>query len=47
MWNYNFIGIKNIEEMNYAFVLNNPREFYHEMHRQTHYLCFNKSKEEF
>lgn len=40
VWNYNFMGVKHSSGMKYALQLSNPREFYHEMHRPTHFLEF-------
>ncbi|KAG2489374.1 hypothetical protein HYH03_012204 [Edaphochlamys debaryana] len=39
-WNYNFMGVKHSASMKYGLRLNNPREFYHEVHRPTHFLEF-------
>ena len=37
-WNYNFQGVKFSSTMAYSLQLANPKEFYHESHRQTHFL---------
>jgi pre-mRNA-processing factor 8 len=39
-WNYNFMGVKHSASMKYGLKLANPREFYHEIHRPTHFLEF-------
>ena len=39
-WNYNFQGVKHSPGMKYALRLANPKEFYHESHRPTHFLEF-------
>ena len=39
-WNYNFQGVKHSPGMKYALKLANPKEFYHEAHRPTHFLEF-------
>ena len=39
-WNYNFQGVKHSAGMKYALKLANPKEFYHEAHRPTHFLEF-------
>ena len=39
-WNYNFQGVKHSPGMQYALRLANPKEFYHESHRPTHFLEF-------
>ncbi len=40
--NYNFIAVKQAAAMKsaYALRLANPKEFYHEAHRPTHFLDF-------
>ncbi|CEM02373.1 unnamed protein product [Vitrella brassicaformis CCMP3155] len=40
MWNYNFMGVKHSINMKYHLTLDNPKEFYHELHRPAHYLQF-------
>ena len=40
LWNYNFNGINFSETMRYSLVVDNPREFYSEMHRTQHFLDF-------
>lgn len=39
-WNYNFMGVKHSTAMKYGLRLANPREFYHEVHRPTHFNEF-------
>jgi pre-mRNA-processing factor 8 len=46
VWNYNFIGIQLANTIKYSLVLANPKEFYHEIHRPSHFLSFAKNNEE-
>lgn len=39
-WNYNFQGVRHDPAMAYELVLNNPKEFYHEVHRPSHFKKF-------
>eukprot|EP00457_Paulinella_chromatophora_P000102 gb/GEZN01000102.1/.p1 GENE.gb/GEZN01000102.1/~~gb/GEZN01000102.1/.p1 ORF type:complete len:2329 (-),score=298.26 gb/GEZN01000102.1/:74-7060(-) len=39
-WNYNFMGMKHSVGMKYGVKLENPKEFYHEVHRPGHFLKF-------
>ncbi|KAL6783719.1 PRP8 [Auxenochlorella protothecoides x Auxenochlorella symbiontica] len=39
-WNYNFMGVKFSSAMKYGLKLDNPKEFYAEVHRPTHFLEF-------
>eukprot|EP01124_Arcella_intermedia_P026086 TRINITY_DN4820_c0_g2_i1.p1 TRINITY_DN4820_c0_g2~~TRINITY_DN4820_c0_g2_i1.p1 ORF type:complete len:2327 (+),score=466.67 TRINITY_DN4820_c0_g2_i1:202-7182(+) len=39
-WNYNFNGVKHYPTMKYGTMLGVPKEYYHEEHRQTHFLNF-------
>ena len=39
-WNYNFNGVKLAVNKPFAVKLANPREFYHEVHRPSHFLDF-------
>eukprot|EP00741_Cyanophora_paradoxa_P003665 tig00000093_g3562.t1 len=39
-WNYNFRGVKHSAGMKYDMALANPKEFYHEDHRPSHFLNF-------
>ena len=40
VWNYNFMGVKHSAGMKYRLALAPPKEFYHEVHRPTHFLEF-------
>ncbi len=40
IWNYNFMGVKHSIGMEYMLKLGIPLEFYHELHRPTHFLTF-------
>jgi len=44
-WNYNFMGVKHSPGMNYGLVLANPKEFYHESHRPSHFMNFASMEE--
>jgi pre-mRNA-processing factor 8 len=39
-WNYNFNGVKLAVNKPFGVKLANPREFYHEAHRPSHFLDF-------
>ena len=39
-WNYNFQGVKHSANMKYGLKLANPKEYYSEVHRPTHFLEF-------
>ncbi|OUC45075.1 PROCT domain protein [Trichinella nativa] len=39
-WNYNFMGVRHDANMKYDVTLGNPKEFYHEQHRPSHFLNF-------
>eukprot|EP01114_Cavostelium_apophysatum_P001130 TRINITY_DN1096_c0_g1_i1.p1 TRINITY_DN1096_c0_g1~~TRINITY_DN1096_c0_g1_i1.p1 ORF type:complete len:1833 (-),score=630.10 TRINITY_DN1096_c0_g1_i1:84-5582(-) len=39
-WNYNFQGVKHSPNMKYGLKLENPKDFYHEVHRPAHFLNF-------
>ena len=39
-WNYNFQGVKHSPSMKYGLKLANPKEYYSEVHRPTHFLEF-------
>lgn len=39
-WNYNFMGVKFSAGMKYGVKLGNPKEFYAEVHRPTHFMEF-------
>ncbi|KAJ1967880.1 hypothetical protein IWQ62_001577, partial [Dispira parvispora] len=40
VWNYNFMGPNHRPDMKYQLTLDIPKEFYHEIHRPSHYLNF-------
>ncbi|KAF8933537.1 Pre-mRNA-processing-splicing factor 8 [Haplosporangium gracile] len=40
VWNYSFMGAQHTADMKYRLVLDTPKEFYHELHRPTHFLNF-------
>jgi pre-mRNA-processing factor 8 len=42
MWNYNFIGYGVVPTMRYGLILSNPKDFYHEIHRVSHFIKFNR-----
>jgi len=46
LWNYNFIGLGMVNSAKYALVLANPKDFYNEVHRVSHFIKFNRSNEE-
>jgi len=39
-WNYNFMGVRHSASMKYDLKLANPKEFYHQLHRPSHFLNF-------
>jgi len=39
-WNYNFMGVKHAQSMQYGLILDNPKGYYHEIHRPAHFLNF-------
>uniref|UniRef100_H2Z6W6 MPN domain-containing protein n=1 Tax=Ciona savignyi TaxID=51511 RepID=H2Z6W6_CIOSA len=39
-WNYNFMGVRHDANMKFDLQLSNPKEFYHEVHRPSHFLNF-------
>jgi pre-mRNA-processing factor 8 len=43
-WNYNFMGVRHDANMKYDLVLSNPKEFYHEIHRASHFLNFSNEE---
>jgi pre-mRNA-processing factor 8 len=46
IWNYNFIGIQHAQNMKYNLILSNPKPYYHEIHRPSHFLNFSKAQDE-
>ena len=45
VWNYNFMGVRHSANMKYELKLANPKEFYHQLHRPSHFLNFNSPDE--
>ena len=39
-WNYNFNGQNFSTNMRYTIMLDNPKDFYSELHRSVHFLDF-------
>jgi pre-mRNA-processing factor 8 len=46
MWNYNFVGLGQVKQMKYSLILANPKDFYHEVHRASHFIKFVKNENE-
>ena len=46
VWNCNFTGIGHSTHMKYGLVIDNPKDFFHEVHRPSHFLQFAKGNEE-
>ncbi|EGR30484.1 pre-mRNA processing factor 8, putative [Ichthyophthirius multifiliis] len=46
IWNYNFVGLGLVHTMKYALILVNPKDFYNENHRVSHFIKFNRTNEE-
>jgi len=44
-WNCNFMGTQNDSTMKYELALANPKDFYHEVHRPSHFLNFSSLEE--
>ena len=44
-WNYNFMGVRFDAELKYELQLANPKEFYHEVHRPSHFLNFSAAED--
>jgi len=44
-WNYNFMGVRHSAAMKFELQLSNPKEFYHEVHRPSHFLNFSNIEE--
>ncbi|KAL1925735.1 uncharacterized protein VTP21DRAFT_618 [Calcarisporiella thermophila] len=40
IWNYSFMGPSHRADMRYGLVIDLPKEFYHEVHRPSHFLNF-------
>ncbi|KAJ3162383.1 Pre-mRNA-processing-splicing factor 8 [Geranomyces michiganensis] len=45
VWNYNFMGAKHRADMKYGLTIDTPKEFYHEVHRPSHFLNFSGLEE--
>jgi pre-mRNA-processing factor 8 len=46
IWNYNFIGMRADQSAKINYILAPPKDFYHEMHRTSHFINFNKGEDE-
>ena len=46
IWNYNFIGVEPTHNMNYSLTLANPKDFYNEIHRPSHFVNLSKAFDE-
>ena len=46
LWNYNFVGLGLVPSMKYSLILANPRDFYHEIHRASHFIKFIVNEDE-
>ena len=46
LWNFNFNGINFSENIKYSLVVDNPLDFYAEMHRPQHFLDFTSKVDE-
>lgn len=46
VWNYNFVGLGLVPSVKYSIILANPRDFYHEVHRTSHFIKFVNQEEE-
>ena len=44
-WNFNFMGVRFDSEIKYELQLANPKEFYHEVHRPSHFLNFSAAED--
>lgn len=44
-WNYNFMGVRFDSDIKYELQLANPKEFYHEIHRPSHFLNFSAAED--
>ena len=45
-WNYNFMGVRHEASMSYELCIANPKEFYHELHRPSHFYKFTEIEEQ-
>ena len=46
MWNYNFNGVNFSENMKFGLCVDNPKDFYHEIHRVQHFMEFIRQQED-
>jgi len=44
-WNYNFMGVRFEADTKYELQLANPKDFYHEIHRPSHFLNFSAAED--
>jgi pre-mRNA-processing factor 8 len=44
-WNYNFMGSRHSASMKYHLNLGQPKEFYAEIHRPSHFLNFSSMED--
>mmetsp|Transcript_37703 Transcript_37703/g.33724 ORF Transcript_37703/g.33724 Transcript_37703/m.33724 type:complete len:184 (+) Transcript_37703:4119-4670(+) len=45
MWNYTFTGLGLEPNLKYSLVLDNPKEFYADIHRTSHFIKFTNKEE--
>ena len=49
VWDFNVLlqpaGVRHNPDMKYDLMLSNPKEFYHEVHRPSHFLNFSSLDE--
>jgi len=45
IWNYNFIGLGLVPTMKYGLILANPKDFYNEIHRISHFIKFRRTED--
>jgi len=46
IWNYNFVGLGLVPSMKYSLIVSNPKDFYDELHRASHFIKFIKNDED-
>lgn len=44
-WNYNLMGSAHSPSMRYSVRMDQPKDFYHESHRPSHFLNFAEMEE--
>ncbi len=44
-WNFNFMGVKHSAGMKYSLRLGNPKPYYDEAHRPSHFLEFTQAED--